>query len=57
MSFPLVNCDIDIIPKHIDIWVVEDNIEMGNMRGWLKKGLPIMKAWNQAWLGHKANQM
>ncbi len=46
LPFPLVNCDIDIIPKHIDIRVAEDSIEMGDMRGWLKKGLPTTKAWN-----------
>jgi hypothetical protein len=57
LPLPLVNFDIDIIPKHIDIWVVEDSIEMGDMKGWLKKGLPTMKAWNQAWSGHKANHM
>jgi hypothetical protein len=33
LSLPLVKCDIDIIPKHINIQVVEDNIEMGDMRG------------------------
>jgi hypothetical protein len=30
---------------------------MGDMKGWLKKGLPTMKAWNQVWSSHKTNQM
>ncbi len=57
LPFPLVNYDIDIIPAHIDIRVAEDSTKMGDMKGWLKKGLPTMKAWNQVWSSHKTNQM
>jgi hypothetical protein len=33
LPLPLVNCDIDIILQHIDIWVAKDSIKMGDMKG------------------------